>query len=344
MESLKKQNEFQDVVFASKLMEKLLKTVGEVAAIDSTIMLYGESGVGKDVIARYIHNNSPRSEKPFVGVNCAAIPSELIEAELFGYEKNSFTGADKNGRNGLFQAADGGTLFLDELGDLPLLMQSKLLKVLDTGEIRKVGGTSANSVDIRLIGATNKNLMDMIISNEFRYDLFYRINVLPITIPPLRERKEDIIVLSQYFLQYFNEKYRRQKLLNDKKIQILTEHNWPGNVRQLKNVIERYVIMGSDNEQFNSNFEDLLIEDEVMNIFTGENIQNKNYEENIMLLKYAMTNFEREYISKALNYCGGDVAKTAKLLGIHKSGIYRKVKEMSITNESRRTIHQGSML
>ena len=211
-----------------------------VAALDSTVLLYGESGSGKEVLAHYIYDHSDRSEKPLITVNCAAFPENLIEAELFGYEKGSFTGASKMG---LVEAADEGTLFLDEINSLPINVQGKLLRTLEEKSIQRIGSTKTKKVDFRLIAATNRNLQKLVEQGKFREDLYYRIQVIPLTIPPVRNRKEDIIPLCLHFLHYFGQKYNLQKEFSDSVLETLQHYSWPGNVRELRNFVERMVVM-----------------------------------------------------------------------------------------------------
>lgn len=227
---------------------EVLARAQKVAALDTTILLLGETGVGKEQFARYIYENSARARQSFIGINCGAIPASLIESELFGYEKGAFTGASKEGKMGVFESADKGTVFLDEVGDLPLEMQVHLLRVLQEMQVRRVGGVRSISVDVRIIAATNRNLLDMVHEKTFREDLYYRLNVVPIEIPPLRERKRDIRPLVESFLKDMNKKYRYQKRFADAAMEILYSYVWPGNVRELKNVVEQAVILSAGDE------------------------------------------------------------------------------------------------
>ncbi len=230
---------FQTVDMKMKLLaEKALR----VARLDIGILLMGESGTGKEVFANLIYRNSSRVGAPYIKINCAAIPESLIESELFGYEKGSFTGADKEGKPGIFELADKGTLFLDEIGELSIRMQSKLLRVLQEKEIMRIGGKKTIPVDVRIIAATNRDLKKEIDTGNFREDLFYRLNIMPITIPPLRERRDDIALLAKNFVYNFSKKYGIQKTLNEDAVGELKKHHWPGNVRELENVMERLVI------------------------------------------------------------------------------------------------------
>lgn len=233
---------FDDLIYTSRSMEQVVKLAKKTADSSSTVLIRGESGTGKELFARAIHMASKRSEKPFVPINCGALPDALLESELFGYDEGTFTGARKGGKQGLFELAQGGTLFLDEIGELPPHLQVKLLRVLQEGKVRRVGGSRELSVDVRIIAATNKNLEKMIEQREFREDLYYRLNVIPIYIPPLRQRQEDIDPLVQHFLQRFDADLGKNGLIiEEDAMQRLVEYNWPGNVRELRNAIERAV-------------------------------------------------------------------------------------------------------
>ncbi|MGD9569124.1 MAG: sigma-54 interaction domain-containing protein [Sedimentibacter sp.] len=231
-----------NICYQSKAMSDIIELVGRIASFDATVLITGESGVGKEVIARLIHDLSNRNQYPFIAINCAAIPEELIESELFGYEGGSFTDAKKGGKIGFFEAAKSGTLFLDEIGDLSLKTQSSLLRVLQDKKVRRVGSTESFTVDTRIIAATNKDLLQEIKNGKFREDLFYRINVVPIKIPPLRERKEDILELTYNYIQQFNDKYGLNKSIKEDVFQFICDYDWPGNVRELENSIERLLI------------------------------------------------------------------------------------------------------
>ncbi len=233
----------QTLVVKSAQMRDLLDIVMRLAKFDSTILISGESGTGKELIAETIHNNSKRNKGPFIRVNCGAIPETLLESELFGYESGAFTGAKKEGRAGYFEMAADGTLFLDEIGDLPFNLQVKLLRFLQNKEITRVGGGKSIKVDARILTATNRNLIEMVKKKEFREDLYYRLNVIPVYIPPLRERKEDIPSLVVHFLQLFNRKYRINKRISPDVVELFIRHEWPGNVRELENLIERLVVI-----------------------------------------------------------------------------------------------------
>lgn len=230
------------VVAKSPKFLKIIQLASKIAKVDSTVLLLGESGVGKEVITNLVHSLSSRHKKPLIKVNCAAIPSNLIESELFGYEKGAFTGANQDGRVGLFEKANGGTILLDEIGDTPMSFQIKLLRVLQEQEITRVGGTKNIPIDVRIIAATNKNLKDMVEKEKFRKDLYYRLNIIPIKIPSLRDRKEDIVPLAYSFLQKINDKYNLKKDFHPTTLLLMEEHDWPGNIRELENLIERIAV------------------------------------------------------------------------------------------------------
>lgn len=311
-------NKYKSIVIADERMKRFYKAIPSIAATDSTIILYGESGSGKDMLANYIYANSLRKNEVFLPINCSAIPSELMEAELFGYEKGAFTGADKNGRKGIFETADKGTIFLDEIGDLSQKLQAKLLRFLDSGEIKRLGGNKIIYSDVRIIAATNKDLKKMVEQDAFREDLYYRLNIIPLTVPPLRERKDDIEALARDFLREFNLKYQKEVLISDRLIEKFKEYKWPGNIRELRNEIERYVITDGDSgELFDSligahNDNVAALKDDVFAY--GDT------------LKAARGAFERRYIKKVLEECGGKVNIAAQKLGIHQSVLYAKLK------------------
>ena len=238
--------ETQDILYACPAMEQLMKTVRNVAATDTTVLLTGETGTGKDLLARFIHRNSPRSSQTYIKVNCAALVPTLIESELFGHEKGAFTGAAAR-KIGRFEIADKSTLFLDEIGELPLTTQAKLLQVLQEREFERVGGTETIRTDVRIIAATNQNLRTMVVEKNFREDLFYRLNIFPVLVPPLRERREDIPLLGKFFADRFCAKLHRPRPHFDKSaVDVLLRYNWPGNVRELQNFIERVIILKSN--------------------------------------------------------------------------------------------------
>jgi len=316
----------KQLVAESSAMKQIIHTADLIARTDSTIIIYGESGTGKEVIARYIHRNSSRFKEPFIPVNCAAIPRELFEAEFFGYAKGAFSGANIQGKPGILEMADKGTLFLDEIGEMPLLMQSKLLRVLETGEVQRVGGTKIHKMDVRLVSATNRDLKQMIAQKLFRDDLYYRINVIPINIPPLRNRHEDILALSRCFLEEFNGKYGYHKELGLKTIDNLLTYKWPGNVRELRNVIERNVLTSpNDQLDFGDEFGSSLKDKDAVHILPNGD-ERAFMIPSIGTLKSVLQAIEIAYIEKVLKTCNGCMTEAAAILGVHRSVLYRKVR------------------
>ncbi len=250
LEYLRKQNLYGDqgLIYKSKNMSHLVDMALRISRWETTVLITGESGTGKEVMASFIYQNSNRNEKPFIKVNCSAIPESLVESEFFGYEKGAFTGASSEGKSGLFELANDGTLFLDEIGELSPAMQSKLLRVIQEREILRVGGTQTIPVNVRIIAATNVNLRKAITEGKFREDLYYRLNIIPIEIPPLRSRKEDIPSLVLEFIHQFRKKYAQKKVISREAVQVLTDYDWPGNIRELKNIIER-IMLTTDGEE-----------------------------------------------------------------------------------------------
>ncbi|NMB36290.1 MAG: sigma 54-interacting transcriptional regulator, partial [Firmicutes bacterium] len=232
-----------EIVFNSDAMAAVVELAVQLGRVDSTVLVHGETGVGKELVTRLIHSTSPRSQNGcFIKVNCASLPANLVESELFGYEPGAFTGALRSGKIGYFQEAEGGTLFLDEVAELPLEVQAKLLDILQDRQVCRVGGTRNVPIDVRILAATNRNLEQMVSDGEFRKDLYYRLNVIPIEVPPLRERAEDIAVLTKYFVAKLKEKYNINKEIDPKLIKHLTDYSWPGNVRELYNLVERLMV------------------------------------------------------------------------------------------------------
>lgn len=304
-------------------MERLLGTVQQVAKVDVTVLLSGESGVGKEEIAKLIQQSSPRSEGPFIKVNCGAIPESLMESELFGYEGGAFTGALKKGKAGLFEQADNGTIFLDEIGEIPNHLQVKLLRVLQEMEISKVGSAKTTKIDVRVIAATNRDLKELVVEGSFREDLFYRLNVIPISIPPLRRRVEDIPILIDAYARMFAAKYHKHLKFTKKAIQVLTNYQWPGNVRELVNMIERIYVTASNPE---------VGEQEVLSLFSKGDNQGMSYDKAIVVnqllpLKEAVDLLERELIYKA-SQSEKSYRGIARVLEVNPSTIVRKVKKL----------------
>ncbi|NRD76275.1 sigma 54-interacting transcriptional regulator [Bacillus sp. BRMEA1] len=308
------------LIYCSPKMEKIMNQVKKIADFSSTVLLHGESGVGKEVIAQAIHQLGRRSHMPFLKLNCGAIPENLLESELFGYAKGAFTGADKNGKEGYFKQADGGILFLDEIGEMPMHLQVKLLRVLQEQEVIPVGSTTPFKVDVQIIAATNKNLAKMVEEGAFREDLFYRLNVIPINIPPLRERTEDISLLAFHFLQQLNEKYDRNYHLTPDAVNVLEFYPWPGNVRELQNIIERLVVTADHpaiDAEFVSQFLSLGYEHKKMRPVVTR----------VIPLQDAIEYVEEQLIVMAMNQYK-TTTKAAKALGISQSSVSRKYQKI----------------
>ncbi|AQS04839.1 sigma 54-interacting transcriptional regulator [Clostridium beijerinckii] len=295
---------------------EIIQLANRIAKVDTTILMLGETGAGKDQIAKHIHKVSKRSKKQFIKVNCGAVPASLIESEFFGYEKGAFTGANKEGKIGLFEMASGGTIFLDEVGELPMDMQVKLLRVLQEMEVVRIGGTKPIKIDVRVLAATNRDLEDMIKKKQFREDLYYRLNVIPLYIPPLRERKHDILPLINFFLTQLNKKYNFNKIFASDALNCMYEYNWPGNVRELKNIVERAVIMSEDDKIKRSDLPKNIIGS------NGMIVTLNTFEEGINL-KETLDAIEKKLIKKAYDKYG-NVRAAAKSLGIDASTFVRK--------------------
>lgn len=315
----KKEIETPGFVCYSKKMRNILELAQRIARINSTVLLLGESGTGKGVLAKFIHKNSSQSDGPFIAINCAAIPSELMEAELFGYSGGSFTGASEKGKIGLIELANGGTLFLDEIGEIPLRLQAKLLQALQEKQYFQVGGREEKQVNCRIIAATNSNLQKMVNKGEFREDLFYRINIFEIDIPPLRERTDDIVPLVKFFLNKFNDKYNMSHTITQETLDVLIQYSWPGNVRELENTIERLVVMVQEEVidvchlpktfQFHSKSESLIT-------FTTTH----------MPLDDAVSEVEKRLVENAYKDLGSSYA-VARVLGISQSKASRLIRK-----------------
>ncbi|KPK30560.1 MAG: Fis family transcriptional regulator [Nitrospira bacterium SG8_35_1] len=298
-----------------KIVE-LKDKISKAAASLGRVIIYGESGSGKELVARALHRASDRKDNSFIEVNCAAIPTELIESELFGHEKGSFTGAFE-AKKGKFELANNGTLFLDEIGDMSLPTQAKLLRVIETQEFQRVGGSKKIKVDVRIIAATNKDLLEEIEKGNFREDLYFRLSVIPITVPPLRERKADIPLLVTHFLKSFGQQYgQKPKKISKATLRSLIEYDWPGNVRELKNSIERFVIM---------NPTDTIDIKESLS-FKGSKTDYYSYK----TLREAREQFEKDFIVKKLEENNWNISKTAEDLEIERSNLHRKIKSLGI--------------
>jgi two-component system nitrogen regulation response regulator NtrX len=309
------------IIGESVSMKALRQQLALMAATNGRVLIFGESGTGKELIAHAIHESSPRAEEAFVEVNCATIPEDLIESELFGHHRGSFAGAHED-KTGKFRKADGGTLFLDEIGDMSLKMQGKVLRAIEEQRFEPVGAQEYVQVDVRVIASTNKNLEDEIGRGNFREDLFYRLNVIPFSVPPLRERLEDVPLLADHFLQEFSAAYgRRPKELTPEAYRVLQSYSWPGNVRELRNLMERIVIM---NPQTRIDARHIPL-----------NLQRRSAADRPVADRFASLQevreaAERDYILRKLEEADGNVSRTAELLGLERSNLYRKMKTLGI--------------
>ncbi len=305
----------RDFVFRSKRMSEIYQLIMKISTIDSPVLIEGETGTGKEIVARLIWQNSLRRDAPFLALNCANLTENLMEAELFGYEKGAFTNAYKT-KYGIVEVASKGTLFLDEIGEMPQGLQAKLLRFLDSGEFRRVGGNKTLYADVRIIAATNRNIQELIAKNEFREDLYYRLNVINIRIPPLRERREDIPLLAEYFLKRYSTKFSKTiKGFSDEAMEILNSYHWPGNVRELENIIERAVILSDTG----------LIRPEDISITQA-------YQKESGSLN-SLDEIERSHILKVLAETGWNQSKASQILGIDRKTLYLKLKKYAIKSQ-----------
>lgn len=313
-----------DLIASDPKTVRIISMLDKVVPLDTTVILLGETGVGKEVFAKYIYQNSNRRNQPFIKVNCGAIPVNLVESELFGYEKGAFTGADKNGKMGLFDLANHGTIFLDEVGELPLDMQVKLLRVLQEQEFERVGGRKPVKVDVRVIAATNRNLEEMVQQKTFRQDLYYRLMIFPINIPPLRERTGDILPLAELFLGQLNKKYDMHKHFSALSITMMQDYAWPGNIRELRNIIERAAIISNEDE----------ITPDALHLYAVNDRPNLRSRmlSPVTDLKTAMEELEQEYINRAYETYG-NVRDAAASLGMTPSTFVRKRQRFQETSK-----------
>ncbi len=319
-ETLRGKVEFENIIGVTPAIKDVFDRISSVAGTDVSVLVSGESGTGKELVANAIHRLSRRNGRPFIKINCAAIPETLFESELFGHEKGAFTGAVDT-RKGKFEFANGGTIFFDEIGDIPLSLQSKLLRVIEEGTVTRLGGNFTITVDVRCVYATSKNLKECIAAGKFREDLFYRINVVPITIPPLRERKEDIPHLIDHFLEYFKEKFNKSYLnISPFAYDSLLAYGYPGNVRELKHAIEHAVVLSKDGAIDIGN-----LPDEISGVARGTACFTRD-----LSLDESIRCFERQKIIKALNESGGKKIEAAKILGISRKVLWKKLKEYGI--------------
>jgi two-component system response regulator HydG len=306
-----------EMVGQGPAVREMEKFIAKAAPTDSTVLIRGESGTGKELVARAIHRNSPRSERAFVAINCAAITDTLLESELFGYEKGAFTGAGRQ-QKGKLEAADGGTLFLDEVGELAPLLQAKLLRVLQEREFERVGGTHPIRVDIRLIAATNRDLKSAIQAGGFRQDLYYRLNVVSLTTPPLRQRREDIPLLAAHFVSLHGRKARRPlRGVSDAALACLMQYDWPGNIRELENALERAVVLGSTEWVLPEDLPEELVE--TGPAATAETIYHETVKES-----------KKDVILRALQQSNGNYTEAAKSLGIHPNYLHRLIRNLNL--------------
>lgn len=309
------------LVGVSREIQRVRDLIFRLQHTDAPILIMAETGCGKELIAQEVQRYSMRWDKAYIKVNCSAFPESLFESELFGYEPGAFTGASKQGKTGLFEAANGGTLFLDEIGELPMYLQAKLLRVLQEQEITRVGGTKSIHVDVRIIAATNQNLPDLVNEGQFRKDLYFRLNVLPIFMSPLRDRKEDVPVLAQHFLEKYCAQYDQQKDFTQSGLEALCAYDWPGNVRELENIVERLVVWGTS--------EHLSREDVLMVTIHDRQSPLRWYKVDALSLKELLAVVEKDAVTRAMQRCGS-TRKAADALGITQSSLMRRLKQYNI--------------
>ena len=331
-QQIKDKNFLEDnhIIGESKGYIESINKAMKVAKTDTMVLLRGENGTGKEIVASIIKDHGTRQGKPFITVNCSAIPETLIESEPFGYEEGAFTGASKGGKMGKFQLADGGTLFLDEIGDMPQHMQAKLLRVLQEGEIEKVGRQSNIPIDVRVIAATNKPLEEMVKEGKFREDLYYRLNVVSISIPPLRERGNDVFLLTNHFLKRYCEKYKRQLRIDRAVYQIFLAYKWPGNVRELQNTIESAVVLCEGTSISPKDLPDNIRGNTVKTLDMPAIRQDSRQ---LGTLKEEMQNFEKQVILQVIEQCKGDKSKAMEALDVPKRTFYRKIANFGTKDE-----------
>jgi two-component system, NtrC family, response regulator AtoC len=323
-EPQKAKQHIQAFVGSSPLMQEVFKTIGRVSASDSSVLIQGESGTGKELVARTIHQYSNRKNQPFVTINCGAIPEGILESEFFGHEKGAFTGAHQQ-KTGKFEFANGGTIFLDEIGEMSPSLQVKLLRVLQEREFERVGGNERIVVDVRIIAATNKNLRQSISEKTFRADLFYRLNVVSIIIPPLRERKEDIPLLAAYFRDKFCGKLGlKPKIISPEVLNVLQAYDWPGNVRELENMMEHAMVMGNGHI--------ILVEDFPLEVLLEQKTLSAEKGAKQETLRAMIKSLEKEAIALTLQKTGGNKLQTAKLLDISRRALQYKIEEYGLEN------------
>lgn len=330
-EHLEYEFSFDHIISADQRMQDVFRLVSKILNNDITVLIHGESGTGKELIARAIHFNGKRKENPFVVVNCASIPRELLESELFGHEKGSFTGAHQR-KIGKFELANGGTLFLDEIGEMEMSLQAKILRVIQQREFERVGGNVTIKTDVRILSATNRDLQKMVDENEFREDLFYRLNSFPIVVPPLRDRRGDIVILINHFIEKFNEKLNVNiKGVTKKALKILYDYNWPGNIRELENTIERCVIL-TDKQEIDVD----VLPEQILSPVENYNISKNQvmFSENSSIIPFEM--LKKEAIKHALERTNGNVVEAAKKLNIGRATLYRLMEKYEIDSSKQK--------
>ena len=330
IEHLRKLQLNKSLIGSSSSMQQIEKMIQQVASLDVTVLISGETGAGKEVVANEIYSCSPRKNGAFIKVNCAAIPANLLEAELFGYEKGAFTGATSTGRLGMFELADKGTLLLDEIGEMPIELQSKLLRVIQHKEVTRIGGSKPIHLDVRILSSTNCDLKELVRLGRFREDLYYRLNVFPIHIPPLRSRLEHVDMLALHLLDQYNTRYGKSTVIEPAGIDVLKHYSWPGNVRELQNIVERLVIISESQAE--------ITREQISNLlnidpYFSEIVNNE------MGLKEIVESVEKKTIEKVLALCGS-TRKAAKILKIDQSTIVKKAQRLgiSLTDENRHHI------
>ena len=314
---LQEQYEFGDIIGKSPVMQQVFEMIKAVTDTSATVLLTGETGTGKELVARAIHSNSPRRYGPFVATSCGALPDTLLESELFGYEKGAFTGADRT-KKGRFELADAGTLFLDEIGDISMKTQIKLLRVLQERSFRRLGGTDVIEVDVRVIAATNRDLAAAVRTDSFRSDLYYRLNVVSIHLPPLRERKEDIPLLAAHFINKYNVEFNKKfDRIERKALDLMTEYYWPGNIRELENVIERAIVIDQGPE------------------VKARHLPFCNVEVPVSEEAESLDDIEKVHIEKMLARHSWNIAKTARSLAIDRTTLHKKIKKLGLAKGSK---------
>lgn len=316
-----RQRKTGDIISISKSMNELKEKIEKIAATDATVLIIGETGTGKELIAKTIHNLSSRNQHAYITINCGAIPENLFESELFGYEKGAFSGANSS-KPGLLEIANNGTVLLDEIGEMPLHLQVKLLRTIQTNEIMRVGGTTKKQLNVRYIAATNRDLGEMVAQNKFREDLYYRLNVVQLIVPPLRERKEDIRLLAKYFLNRYKKKYKKHVYFSNSILQVLENYHWPGNVRQLENLVEQLVILAD---------EEIITEESLPH----DIVKDQHFEYNDEPLDDILSKVEKNVIKQALSKYKS-IRKAAKALGISHPTLLRKMEKYQLFKPSER--------